>query len=67
MRPAPLAPFTKALRSAELRAVGRVVLHALGVGLAVGIVACAFYTILGLAERALLEGLGGYEPLRPAG
>lgn len=67
MRSAPLAPFTKALRSAELRAVGRVVLHALGVGLAVGAVACAFYAILGLAERAILEGIGGYEPLRPAG
>ena len=29
--------------------------------------ACAFYTVLGLAGRGLLEGLGGYEPLRPAG
>lgn len=67
MRAAPLAPFTKALRSAELRAVGRVVLHAIGVGLTVGVVACVFYAVLGLAERALLEGLGGYEPLRPAG
>jgi CIC family chloride channel protein len=47
--------------------VGRVVLHALGVGVTVGTLACAFYTVLGVAERAFLEGLGGYEPLRPAG
>lgn len=47
--------------------MGRVVLHALGVGLTVGVMACVFYLVLGLAERGLLEGLGGYEPLRPAG
>lgn len=67
MRPAPLTSLTKALRSAELRAIGRVVLHALAVGVAVGTGACAFYMLLGLAERGLLEGLAGYEPLRPAG
>ncbi|MBX3233988.1 MAG: chloride channel protein [Labilithrix sp.] len=67
MRPGPLAPFTQALRSAELRAIGRVVLHALAVGLAVGAVACVFFTVLGVAERVILEGIGGYEPLRPAG
>lgn len=59
--------MTKALRSAELRAIGRVVMHALAVGLTVGALSCVFYTILALAERALLEGIAGYEPLRPAG
>ncbi len=47
--------------------MGRVVLHALLVGIAVGTGACFFYALLGLAERALLEGVAGYEPLRSAG
>lgn len=42
-------------------------MHALLVGLAVGAVACAFFGLLSMAERVLLEGLAGYEPLRPAG
>lgn len=67
MRTAPLTSLTKALRSAELRAIGKVVMHALAVGLAVGAGACLFYMLLAIAERALLEGLGGYEPLRSAG
>ncbi|HVH42627.1 MAG TPA: chloride channel protein [Labilithrix sp.] len=67
MRPAPLTSLAKALRSAELRAIGRVVMHALGVGLAVGAGACLFYMLLAIAERALLEGLAGYSPLRSAG
>jgi len=54
-------------RSTELREVGRALLHAILVGLVVGLVACAFYALLGISERALLEGLAGYEPLRPAG
>lgn len=66
-RPPGLSSLTSTLRSAELRAVGRVVMHALLVGLAVGAVACAFYGLLGLAERALLEGVAGYQPLRSAG
>ena len=67
VRPAPLTSLSNALRSAELRAIGRVVMHALAVGLAVGAGACLFYTLLAVAERALLEGLAGYEPLRSAG
>jgi CIC family chloride channel protein len=67
VRPAPLSSLTKALRSAELRAIGRVVLHALGVGVGVGVGACVFFAFLGVAERVLLQGLAGYEPLRPAG
>lgn len=47
--------------------MGRVVLHALLVGLVVGFVSCAFYTLLSISERVLLEGIAGYEPLRPAG
>ncbi|MDF2695076.1 MAG: hypothetical protein K0S65_3459, partial [Labilithrix sp.] len=42
-------------------------MHALAVGLAVGAGACLFYTLLAVAERALLEGIAGYEPLRSAG
>lgn len=67
MRPLPLLSLTNALRSAELRAIGRVVLHALIVGLVVGIGACSFYVLLGVAERVLLEGVAGYTPLRSAG
>ncbi|HVJ91301.1 MAG TPA: chloride channel protein, partial [Labilithrix sp.] len=67
MRPPPLTSFAKALRSAELRAIGRVVLHALAVGLAVGAGACLFYMLLAVAERVLLEDLAGYVPLRSAG
>lgn len=67
VRPAPLSSLTKALRSAELRAVGRIVLHALTVGLAVGVGACVFYSMLLIAERVLLQGLAGYAPLRSAG
>jgi CIC family chloride channel protein len=33
----------------------------------VGLFACGFFAILAVAERLLLEGLAGYEPLRPAG
>lgn len=42
-------------------------MHALAVGLAVGAGACLFYLLLSVAERVLLEGLAGYEPLRSAG
>lgn len=67
VRPAPLTSLGTTLRSAELRDIGRTVLHALLVGFAVGAGACFFYVLLGVAERALLEGLAGYEPLRSAG
>src|SRR5688572_16288442 len=67
MAPKPIRSVTAALRSDEFRAIGRVVLHAIGVGLVVGLVACAFYALLAVAERLLLEGIAGYEPLRPAG
>lgn len=67
VRPPPLSSLSNALRSAELRAIGRVVLHALAVGLAVGVGSCLFYSLLAISERAFLEGLAGYEPLRSAG
>jgi chloride channel protein, CIC family len=66
-RPQPISSLTNALRSAEMRAMGRVVLHALAVGLLVGTCACAFYALLAFSERVLLEGVAGYKPLRPAG
>jgi CIC family chloride channel protein len=59
--------LAKTFASAELRAIGRVVLHAIVVGLVVGLVACVFYAMLAVAERVLLEAIAGYEPLRPAG
>jgi chloride channel protein, CIC family len=66
-RPPPITSLTDSLRSAEMRAIGRVVLHALLVGVLVGAGACAFYALLAVSERVLLEGLAGYKPLRPAG
>jgi len=63
----PISSLANALRSAEMRAIGRVVLHALAVGLLVGAGACAFYALLAFAERVLLEGVAGYKPLRTAG
>lgn len=67
MRPRPFFSVVETFRSSELRAIGRVVLHALVVGLAVGLVGSMFYALLAVFERVLLEGLAGYEPLRPAG
>lgn len=42
-------------------------MHAVVVGLTVGVIAVTFYTLLAFSERAILEGIAGYEPLRPAG
>ncbi len=47
--------------------VERMVFHALLVGAVVGLVACGFYVLLQATERFLLEGLAGYEALRPTG
>jgi chloride channel protein, CIC family len=65
--PTPIFSLPAALRTAEVRAMGRVVMHALVVGLVVGGVACVFFAMLGFAERTLLEGIAGYSPMRAAG
>lgn len=65
--PALLAPFVRSFRSADVRVAGRTVLHAMIVGAAVGLVACAFFALLQLADHLLLEGVAGYQQLRPVG
>jgi CIC family chloride channel protein len=56
-----------AIRTLELRHLGRTLLHCILVGIAVGLVACVFYLGLQWGEHLLLEKLAGYRPLRPAG
>lgn len=51
----------------ELQIAGRTLLHAALVGLAAGIVGCAFFAATDLLQSLLLEGVAGYEPLRAHG
>ncbi len=62
-----VSPFLRSVQSADLRLVGRTVLHAMIVGAVVGLVACGFFALLQVADHAVLEGLAGYHQLRPAG
>src|SRR6266545_846217 len=52
---------------AELRVVGRSLLHAALVGVAAGVMGAAFFATLELVQRLVLEDLGGYRPLRAHG
>src|SRR3954469_17428293 len=56
-----------AASSVDLTIVGRTLLHAALVGAAAGLVGAAFFAGLESVQRLLLENLGGYHPLRPAG
>lgn len=51
----------------ELRIVGRVLLHAAIVGVAAGLVGALFFAGLEAGQRILLEGIGGFSPLRARG
>lgn len=51
----------------ELRIVGRVLLHAAIVGVAAGLVGALFFAGLEAGQRLLLEGVGGFSPLRARG
>lgn len=51
----------------ELRVVGRTLYHAAIVGVAAGLMGAAFFALLELVQRLLLEDLGGYRPLRASG
>ena len=51
----------------DLQVLGRTLLHTALVGLVAGLVGVAFFTILELAQRVILEGWVGYVPLRAAG
>ena len=52
---------------AELRVVGRTLLHAALVGIAAGLMGAAFFAMLEVVQRLVLEDLGGYQPLRAHG
>ena len=52
---------------ADLRIVGRMLLHAAIVGVAAGLMGAAFFAALELVQRLVLEDLGGYRPLRAHG
>lgn len=51
----------------EFRILGRMLLHAAAVGLVAGLVGSAFFVVLELVQRLVLQDLAGYLPLRAAG
>ena len=52
---------------ADLKVVGRTLSHAAIVGVAGGLMGAAFFALLELVQRLVLEDLGGYRPLRAHG
>src|SRR5512142_3384405 len=63
----PRARVVPAAAPLDLRIAGRVLLHSGLVGLVAGALGAVFFAALELAQRVLLEGLGGLEPLRAGG
>jgi CIC family chloride channel protein len=59
--------LARAPRSFAFELLGRTLLHTALVGVAAGLVGSLFFAALEFAERYLLEGLTGYEPLRAHG
>src|SRR5579859_6438328 len=51
----------------EFRILGRILLHAVVVGLAAGLVGSLFFVALELVQRHVLENFAGYRPLRAFG
>jgi chloride channel protein, CIC family len=62
-----LTTILKEAAPADLRIVGRMLLHAAIVGVAAGLMAAAFFAALEVVQRLILEDLGGYRPLRAHG
>src|SRR5580765_6232878 len=62
-----LTTILKEAAPADLRIVGRMLLHAAIVGVAAGLVGAAFFAGLEVVQRLILEELGGYRPLRAHG
>ncbi|WP_437777343.1 chloride channel protein [Sorangium sp. So ce1097] len=65
--PLPRAQVPRAQGLIAFQLVGRVLLHAILVGVAAGIVGSLFFAALELAEHELLVSLTGYVPLRAKG
>lgn len=64
-RGAGVTPFPRPVLAFQL--LGRVLLHALLVGVAAGVVGSLFFAALELAERYIVEAITGYQPLRAHG
>ena len=62
-----LTTILKEAAPADLRIVGRMLLHAAIVGMAAGLMGAAFFAALEVVQRLILEDLGGYRPLRAHG
>src|SRR6266498_2028166 len=62
-----LTTILKEAAPADLRIVGRMLLHAAIVGVAAGLMGAAFFAALEVVQRLILEDLGGYRPLRAHG
>ena len=62
-----LTTILKEATPADLRIVGRMLLHAAIVGVAAGLMGAAFFAALEVVQRLILEDLGGYRPLRAHG
>lgn len=62
-----LTTILKEAAPEDLRMVGRTLLHAALVGVAAGLMGAAFFATLEVVQRAVLEELGGYRPLRAHG
>lgn len=65
--PATATPLPRPLGILAFQHLGRVLLHAILVGAAAGLVGSLFFAALELGERYILEGLTGYRPLRAFG
>jgi len=62
-----LTTILKEATPADLRIVGRTLLHAALVGVAAGLMGAAFFALLEVVQRLVLEDVGGYRPLRASG
>src|SRR5215470_12956243 len=62
-----LTTILKEAAPADLRIVGRMLLHAAIVGVAAGLMGAAFFAGLEVVQRLILEDVGGYRPLRAHG
>src|SRR5499427_11150082 len=62
-----LTTILKEAAPVDLRIVGRTLIHAALVGVAAGLMGAAFFAVLEIVQRLVLEDLGGYHPLRAHG
>jgi CIC family chloride channel protein len=61
------APFARPPGLLAFQLLGRVLLHAVLVGAAAGLVGSLFFAALELGEHHILQGISGYQPIRAHG